>query len=186
MNFIVKRLPNPGKLSMLVITLLLLFIYNATIAADPAKGIVTDESGKPLEGVTITVKGNRSGTTSLADGTFTLNAPAGSILTISYIGYESQELATTPGNELKIILKGKSNAMDNVIVIGYGTQLKKDLTGAIGSISEKDIEASITTPDQALRGKVSGVQVHTDSHSPGGGISVQIRGTASISAGGSP
>ncbi len=88
---------------------------------------------------------------------------------------------------MSVVLQDKANTMDNVVVVGYGSQQKRDLTGAIASISEKDIEkSSITTPDQALRGKVSGVQVHTNSHSPGGGISVQIRGTASISAGGAP
>ncbi|MDB5246605.1 MAG: hypothetical protein JWQ40_999 [Segetibacter sp.] len=186
MNMFTKRLPEAGMLSSLLIVLLLLFC-NSAMAFDPTKGRVTDASGKPLEGVTVTVKGKGSATTTSSDGTFTIDATKGTVLTISYVGFEDQQVSVSTGRDLSIVMKEKVNTMDNVIVIGYGTQSKKDLTGAIGSISEKDIEkSSITTPDQALRGKVSGVQVRTNSHAPGGGIAVQIRGTASISAGGSP
>jgi len=187
MKVLTKRMEGNGKISTLLIMLLLLLFYNSAMAFVPVRGMVTDASGKPLEGVTITVKGKTIATTTSANGTFTIDAPKGSVLSVSYVGYEDQEVTITPGKDIKIALTDKINTMDNVIVIGYGTQRKKDLTGAIGSITEKDIEkSSIITPDQALRGKVSGVQVHTNSHAPGGGISVQIRGTASISAGGAP
>lgn len=180
------RLPEGGKLPALLTVLLLLF-FNIAMAFESIKGVVTDATGKPLEGVTVSVKGKTSATTTSSDGSFTIDAARGAILNLSYIGYEDQQVSVTAAQTIKVVLKEKANTMDNVIVIGYGTQQKKDLTGAIGSISEKDIEkSSITTPDQALRGKVSGVQVRTNSHAPGGGIAVQIRGTASISAGGAP
>ncbi len=186
MKKFMKRLSEGGKFFSLLCMSLLLFFNNSAMALDPVNGVVTDESGKPMEGVTITVKGKLMAVTSSADGTFAIDAPKGSVLNISYTGYEELKVAVT-GKSLVIVLKEKNNSLDNVVVIGYGTQQRKDLTGAIGSINAKDIEkSSITTPDQALRGKVAGVQVHTNSHAPGGGISVQIRGTASISAGGSP
>ena len=185
MNYFFKRLPEVGKLSMLLFMLPLLLFCNAVMALDPVKGIVTDTSGTPLVGVSIT--GKNIATSTATDGTFSINAAKGAVLTISYIGYENQRVIVTLGRDLKIVLKEKVGSMDNVIVVGYGTQLKKDLTGSIGTISEKDIEkGSITRPDEALRGKVAGVQVRTNSHAPGGGIAVQIRGTASISAGGAP
>ncbi|TKK68342.1 TonB-dependent receptor [Ilyomonas limi] len=185
MNLFLKRLRERGKLSALLTVLLLLTV--TAIAAAPIKGVITDASGKPLEGVTVTVKGTTSATMTSSDGTFTIDAGTGAVLVISSVGFESLEVPMTTGKNMTIVLKEKVNTMDEVIVIGYGSQQKKDLTGAIASVSEKDIEkTAITTPDQALKGKVAGVQVHTNSHAPGGGISVQIRGTASISAGGSP
>lgn len=187
MKVLTKRIEGNGKISCPLIMLLLLLFYNSAMAFVPVRGMITDASGKPLEGVTISVKGKSSATTTSSDGTFTIDAPKGSVLTVSYVGYEDQQVPVLTIQNMKVVLKERVNTMDNVIVIGYGTQQKRDLTGAIGSISEKDIEkSSINTPDQALRGKVSGVQVHTNSHAPGGGIAVQIRGTASISAGGSP
>ncbi len=180
-----ERLRKGSLLSALL--LILLFFSTAAMAADPLKGMVTDASGKPLEGVSVTVKGTGNATMTDAGGAFTLNAKPGSVLVFSSVGYEIKEITFSAAQNTNIVLKELVNSMEDVIVIGYGSQQKKDLTGAIASVSAKDIEGSaITTPDQAMRGKVAGVQVHTNSHAPGGGISVQIRGTASISAGGSP
>ncbi len=84
-------------------------------------------------------------------------------------------------------MSSDTQSLEEVVVIGYGTQQKKDLTGAIASVSSKDIESNtVSTPDQALQGKVAGVNVRRNSFAPGGGISVQVRGTASLSAGGQP
>jgi TonB-linked SusC/RagA family outer membrane protein len=180
-----KRLPR-WFLHTLSLSLLLL-IYNAAMAYDPIKGTIRTADGSPMEGVTISVLGTNTTTATAADGTFTINATPGTVLVISYVGYETQQFKLTQLANINIVLKEKINTMDNVVVVGYGTQQKKDLTGAIGSVSEKDLEkSSISTADKALQGKISGVQVHTNSHAPGGGISVRIRGTASLSAGGSP
>jgi TonB-linked SusC/RagA family outer membrane protein len=183
---IVNRLPGRGFFALFPLMMLLLF--SSTVhAQEAAKGLVTNSSGKPLEGVTISNRQKNKSTTTAADGSFSIDAAKGTTLTLSYVGYESQDYKLTNLAGLNIVLQEKVNNMDNVIVIGYGTVQKKDLTGAVGSISDKDLEkASINTPDKALQGKLSGVQVHTNSHAPGGGISVQIRGTASLSAGGSP
>ena len=151
-------------------------------------GNVTDSKGIPLGGVNVLEKGTQNGTLTDFDGNFsiTVNSTA-SVLLFSYVGMKSVEQSVGTNTSLNIQMQDDAQALDEVVVVGYGTQRKKDLTGAISSISESKIEkASITTPDQALKGKVAGVQVRTNSYAPGGGISVKVRGTASISAGGSP
>ena len=181
------NLTGRGSFALILLTMLFLFTSASVIAQEVAKGQVTNAGGKPLEGVTILLKQKNISTTTAPDGGFSIPAAKGAVLTVSYVGFETQEYKLANLSGIDIVLQERINNMDNVVVIGYGTVQKKDLTGAVGSISDKNIEKnSITRPDEALRGKVAGVQVHTNSHSPGGGITVQIRGTASISAGGSP
>ncbi len=151
-------------------------------------GKVTDENDQALPGVSIVVKGTTTGTASTADGSYSLAVKTGSVtLVFSFMGYVAQEVVVGNRTNVNVKLLPTAEQLKEVVVVGYGTQQKKDLTGAVGSISAKDIELStINTPDKALQGKIAGVQVHTNSHAPGGGISVQVRGTASLSAGGSP
>ena len=151
-------------------------------------GKITDENDQPLPGVSIVVKRTATGAVSKADGTFSLTVKEGAItLVFSFVGYVAQEILVGGKTVIDVKMMPTAEQLREVVVVGYGTQQKKDLTGAVGSISAKDIEmATINTPDKALQGKIAGVQVHTNSHSPGGGIAVQVRGTASLSAGGSP
>ena len=151
-------------------------------------GKVTDSSGTPVPGVSVVVKGTTNGTITDVNGSYSLtNIPANSTLQFSFVGMKMQEIAIGNKTSINVVMEEEAIGIDEVVAVGYSTQRKKDLTGAIGSVSEKNIEkASIISPDEALRGKVSGVQVHTNSHSPGGGMAVQVRGTSSISAGGSP
>ncbi|WP_461040642.1 SusC/RagA family TonB-linked outer membrane protein [Spirosoma harenae] len=151
-------------------------------------GKVTDENDQPMPGVSIVVKGSTIGTATRADGTFSLNVKEGSAtLVFSFMGYIAHEVSLGNKSIIDVKLLPNAEQLKEVVVVGYGTQQKKDLTGAVGSISAKDIETStINTPDKALQGKIAGVQVHTNSHAPGGGIAVQVRGTASLSAGGAP
>ncbi|WP_353718964.1 TonB-dependent receptor [Dyadobacter sp. 676] len=152
------------------------------------KGRITDEKSQPLVGVNIVVKGTSIGTTSDADGRFELNnLSENQVLVFSFIGYVQQEIAVRSQTTIDVQLVPNAEQLSEVVVVGYGTVQKKDLTGAIATIAGKDIEqGSINTPDKALQGKIAGVQVNTNSHAPGGGISVQVRGTASLSASGSP
>lgn len=154
----------------------------------PVKGRITDEKGQPLVGVNIVVKGTSSGTVSDADGKYELNSVSeNQALVFSFIGYIQQEVTVKNQSAIDIQLVPNAEQLSEVVVVGYGTVQKKDLTGAIATIAGKDIEqGSINTPDKALQGKIAGVQVNTNSHAPGGGISVQVRGTASLSASGSP
>lgn len=151
-------------------------------------GKITGENGEPIPGVTIVVKGTATGTTNNPDGTYKISVNTNAkTLVYSSIGFIGQEMAVGAQTTINVVLQTDTRQMDEVVVVGYGSQKKSDLTGAIASVSGKDIEkATINTPDKALQGKVAGVQVHTNSNAPGGSIAVQIRGTASLSAGGSP
>lgn len=163
-------------------------ITEKTAADQPIKGKITDENGQALPGVNVVIKGSSIGTSSNAEGIFELKSvSSGQILVFSFIGYVQQEIPVGTQEVINIKLLPTAEQLSEVVVVGYGTVQKKDLTGAVAMISGKDIEqGSINTPDKALQGKIAGVQVHTNSHAPGGGISVQVRGTASLSAGGTP
>ncbi len=151
-------------------------------------GTVTDNNGSPLPGASVVVKGTNNGTTTDFDGKYSLNITDGKeTLLFSYIGFKAFEIGVNGKSIIDVSLEEDAQSLDEVVVVGYGTMDKRDVTGSISSISEGDIEkASITRPDEALKGKVSGVQVRNNSYAPGGGISVRVRGTASISAGGAP
>ncbi|MBL7726021.1 MAG: TonB-dependent receptor [Chitinophagaceae bacterium] len=151
-------------------------------------GKVTDASGAPLANASITVKGSRSGTASGADGTFSLSVPDNAkTLVISAIGFETQEVTIT-GSSLSISLKeGDSRSMDEVIVVGYGTKIKKDLTGNIARVKGSEIaNTPVANFTQALQGRAAGVFVESQNGKVGEGIKVRIRGAGSISASNSP
>ena len=148
-----------------------------------ATGIVLeDSSGQPLFGVTIFIKGTKTGVTTDVDGSFSIKAKIGETLVASYLGYASTEVKVTgTGGQLKIRLKEDRKALDEVVVIGYGKAKRKDLTGSISSISgEELLKTRPVTFDQALQGKVAGVVVQQTSGQPGGGVNIQIRGLSSF------
>ncbi len=152
------------------------------------QGKVIDENDAPLPGVNVVVKGTTTGTVTDIQGNYRLTvSDEAAVLVFSSIGYTSQEIVIGSQSTINIEMAPDVKSLEEIIVIGYGTQQKKDLTGSVASVSSKDLEANtISTPDQALQGKVAGVNVRRNSFAPGGGISVQIRGTASLSAGGQP
>lgn len=154
----------------------------------PINGTVRDSAtGKILVGVTIQVKGSTLGTVTDANGRFRLSAPDHAILVISYLGYDKREIALNGRSTIDVSLSPATTGLDQVIVVGYGTQKKKDLTGAIASINSNDIkDLSVTRVDQALLGKVAGVQVKPVSGAPGAAPQIRVRGIGSISAGGDP
>ncbi|WP_405380339.1 SusC/RagA family TonB-linked outer membrane protein [Maribacter sp. LLG6340-A2] len=151
-------------------------------------GTVTDQNGTPLPGASVVVKNSNNGTTTDFDGNYVLrNVDENQTIIFSYIGFKALEVKVNKKSVIDVSLEEDAQSLDEVVVVGYGTMQKRDVTGSISSISDNDIEkASISRPDEALKGKVSGVQVRNNSYAPGGGISVRVRGTASISAGGAP
>ncbi len=151
-------------------------------------GTVTSaEDGGALPGVNILEKGTTNGVISDVDGKYSITVGDDATLIFSSIGFITQEVSVGNQSVIDMALATDVQSLEEVVVIGYGTQQKKDLTGSVSSISSKDINnALISTPDEALQGQIAGVQVHKNSHEPGGGISVRIRGTASLNAGGSP
>lgn len=160
-----------------------------TVAQNTIRGQVTDqEDNGPLPGVNVVVKGTTTGTVTDIDGNYTLQVSEDArTLVFSSVGYQSKEVNIGNRSEINLSLSSEVTSLSEVVVIGYGTQRKSDLTGAVSSVSREELEMPIVqTPDQALQGKVAGVNVFTGSHEPGGAINVQVRGTASLNAGGSP
>ena len=170
---------------LFVSLVLLLFLSSTrTLAQSTVTGVVTDSATRnPLQAVSVLVKGTTTGTQTGADGKFTIAVPAGATtLVISSVGYTSQEVAIGSEN-LNISLSSSSTVLTDVVVIGYGTVKKKDLTGAISTVSEKDFQkGTIVTPDQLIAGKVAGVQVISNGGAPGAGSTIRIRGGASLNA----
>lgn len=156
-------------------------------AQGPVTGRVTNGQGEPLAGITVMVKGTKRGVTTDGNGYFSISAPENAVLVFSHVGYSSRELAVGSRSVIDVSLEESNTSLNQVVVVGYGTQKRKDLTGSVGVVSEKDIsDLSVTRVDQALSGKVAGVQVKTTSGQPGAAPQVRIRGIGSISAGTDP
>ncbi|MDE6491277.1 MAG: SusC/RagA family TonB-linked outer membrane protein [Muribaculaceae bacterium] len=157
----------------------------AQVETQPVSGSVTDENGEPAIGATVQVVETGYGTATDVDGKFTVNAPANGKLRISYIGYETQEVAIKGRKEIKITLSESTTALDEVVVVGYGTLKRKEMTSAISHVSAKDLnQISSLDASMLLQGKVSSVSVtNTALADPNSGGSIQIRGISSRNAG---
>lgn len=150
--------------------------------ANVFSGIVTDKKGETMPGVNILIKGTSVGTTTNIDGAFSLSsANSKEVLVFSFIGKVSLEVAATAGEPLKVILEDESQNIDEVVVVGYGTQKKSVVTGSISSVKSSDLEdVVIPRIEQALQGRTSGLTITSSSGQPGSGSTVRIRGTTSI------
>lgn len=151
-------------------------------------GRVTNDKGEPLSGVSVQINGTSIGTSTDANGNYRIDGMStGAVLTFRFLGFITQELAYTGQSELSVVLKILESDLDEVVVVGYGTQLKKTLTGAVSVIKFDDIEATgLSTVSHALAGKASGLRVNQMSAQPGGGVKLKIRGEASGGAGSEP
>ncbi len=149
--------------------------------------VVDAQEHTPLVGVTIAVKGTSQGATTDVNGHFTLSAPAGSTLVITYVGYERIEQVATEGAALTITLAKNSKSLNEIVVVSYGTQKQRNITGAISTVSAKEMEdMPVGQFAQKLQGKVPGVQINQSTGRPGQGMSFRIRGSASLNAGNGP
>lgn len=152
-------------------------------------GRVTDAEGNALAGASVRVKGSDEGTSTASDGSFSIHVQQNKfVLVVSYVNYETKEI-TVSGNQssLQIVLKKKDSELNEVVVVGYGSQKKKDLTGSIATISSKDLDnRSNSQFGYSIEGKAAGVQVVRSSGQPQAGFSIRIRGTSSITAGSDP
>ncbi|RYY21302.1 MAG: TonB-dependent receptor [Cytophagaceae bacterium] len=164
-------------------------LHPAAINEWQLTGRVTNEKGEGLPGVTVVLKGTTKGTSSGADGSFTLSVPetAGTIV-FSFIGYTTQERKFNSNEKFTVRLVEDSQSLDDVVVVGYGTQKRADVTSAIATFEagKQLTERPITRVDQALVGQLAGVQVQQTSGVPGRAFSIQVRGTGSLSAGNEP
>jgi TonB-linked SusC/RagA family outer membrane protein len=166
----------------LIYTLLLLPLF-ALSQGKIVSGMVNDDMGGPLPGATVQVKGSESiGSITDFDGKFTIALKAGETkIIISYVGFESQEVDVSSQSNISVSLQQDVSELEEVVVIGYGTVLKKDLTGSVASVKVSEtISRQSTTVDQLLQGRAAGVQVTQNAANPGSGISVRIRGTSSL------
>ena len=138
------------------------------------KGIVKDTSGEPVIGATVIQKGTSQGVITDFDGRFSLNAPSNSTLLISYIGFTTQEVSVKGKNLISVTLEPESQTLSEVVVVGYGTMRKSDLTGAVGSLGAKEMEKSpVVSVGQAIQGKIAGLQV-VDNGKPGDNVAIKI------------
>ena len=175
-------------MNKLITLLLFSFITVAGFAqTNVLSGIVTDATGLGMPGVTVLVKGTNVGSITDIDGNFQINVTPGDVLQISYIGYEAQNITFSNQTSLKVVLIEELTVLNEVVVVGYGVQKKKDLTTAVSTVDEKSIkDRPMISAAEALQGKAAGVQVTQPSGKPGVGLSVRVRGATSVLAGNEP
>ena len=152
------------------------------------KGIIYDEQGETIIGASVLIKGEETtGTTSDMDGKFTLSVPQGSTLVISYIGYHPQEIKIRKRTALHVILKEDNQLLEEVVVVGYGTVKKSDLTGSVSGVSTRQFKNQpVKRVENILQGRTPGVEVTATSGVPGAGMKVRVRGTTSINKSSDP
>lgn len=173
-----------------------IYLKEKTVSETPQKGerlitisgIIVDEKGEMIIGASIAVQGTTLGTITNADGEYSLaNVPENSQITISFIGYQSISLPANAKALGKIVMKEDNELLDEVVVVGYGTQSKARVTGSIASLKKEQIkDMPVTSFEQAIAGQMPGVQVMQQSGTPGSGSSIKVRGASSITAGTNP
>ena len=168
-------------INRLTFSVMMMLLSSSMLAQNiKVHGVVKDGTGESVIGATVVQKGTGNGTITDFDGNFSLSVPSDAILTISYIGFATQDIHVNGQNNLSVVLHDNSQTLTEVVVIGYGTMRKSDLTGAIGSLAAKDMENSpVSNIGQAIQGKIAGLQV-VDAGKPGDNVSLKIRGLGSI------
>lgn len=151
------------------------------------KGILRNSANEPMAGVSVLVKGTATATSTDASGRYEIKVKKGQVLLFRNVGYVEQEYTVNQQSNVDITMESSSEDLDEVVVIGYGSQQKKDVTGAIAMVSMKNVAGqAITSPDQALTGQIAGVTVSTSNGAPGGGPRIQVRGIGAVGAGSQP
>ena len=175
------------KKLLITLTIVLGTCFPALAQQLQVSGTVKDHTGTPVAGATILVEGTTMGTTSNADGSYIIEAPSDATLLVSFIGYQSQQIAVAGKTRIDITLKEDSQSIDDVIVVAFGTAKKEAFTGSATVIKSEDISKSQqSNVAQALAGKVAGVQLTNTSGQPGSSPEIRIRGFSSLNAGNSP
>jgi iron complex outermembrane receptor protein len=172
----------------LAVLLMVISTTMSVMAQDVSvSGKVTDAKTGGIPGVTVTLKGSTRGTNTDVEGNYQISVPGNATLSFSAIGYETQDVAVGNKSVLNVVLSEDIKALEEVVVVGYGTVKKKDATGAVSALGSKDFQKGIvTSPEQLMQGRVAGVQITQSSGEPGGGINVRIRGTSSVLGGNNP
>ena len=161
--------------------------FTAFATAQTVTGTVTDSKGDPVSGISVTVKGTTKGTSTNAQGVYTINAASGATLVFSGTGFTSQSVKISGADAVNVTIQTSVSNLNEVVVIGYGTARKKDLTGSVSSVQARNFnKGPIANPDQLLIGKVAGLQVINNGGQPGAATVVKIRGNNSLRSGNSP
>ena len=169
------------------ITLLTLIMSIGMFAQNMVKGTVVDETDLPMIGATVMIKGAAGGTITDFDGNFTISAKKGQVIAISYIGYKTQEVKYTNQQKIAVKMVPDSKALDEVVVVGYGSMKRSDLTGSVSSIAAKDVkEFQSSSVLGALGGQIAGVQITQSDGGPGSGFNINIRGVGTMTGDASP
>ena len=170
-----------------ILLLFLIFSFSATAQSFSVSGRVTDDSSHALAGASVLEKGTKNSTVTGEDGSFRMNVSSGKAkLSISFVGHEPMEIAVDNQSQLSVVLKSANENLQDVVVIGYGTVKRKDVTGAVAGISQKDIKSRpVTNALEAMQGKVAGVDI-TSTERPGQLGNITIRGVRSLTASNSP
>lgn len=158
------------------------------VAAVSISGRVTDEESNGLPGVSVVLKGSLTGASTNSEGSYTISVPAANgTLVFSYVGYETQEVAIGGRTTVNVQLKADTKSLQEVVVVGYGSQIKKEVTGAVQTIGAAEIkDLPVSQIGQKLQGRLAGVQINQTTGRPGSGINIRIRGQLSVSAGSDP
>ena len=181
-NIITKTISHRG-----FITLLALVMSISLYAQNLVKGTVVDETDLPLIGATVLIKGNSGGTITDIDGNYSINAKKGSTIVVSYIGYKTQEVKYTGQQKVNIKMIPDNQALDEVVVVGYGSMKRSDLTGSVASVAAKDVVGfQSSSVIGALGGQIAGVQITQSDGGPGSGFNINIRGVGTMTGDASP
>ncbi|MHA4808494.1 SusC/RagA family TonB-linked outer membrane protein [Flavitalea flava] len=179
-----RLLAKVGSLALLCV----LFTLSAFSQTKTITGKVSDDKGAPIQGATVSANGSKAGSSSGADGTFRIAVPQNAqTLIISSVGFNQQEISIGDQTSINVTLATATANLNEIVVIGYGTARKKDLTGSVGSVKAKDFnQGTIAAPDQLLQGKVAGLEITSNSGQPGAATTIKIRGNNSIRANNNP
>lgn len=187
-KLLVYFLPVLRQKTLYVMAFLLLIVQLGLFAQNMSvKGTVKASDGTTLPGVNISIKGTAMGTTTEANGQFSISTPSNGTLVFSFVGYETSEVPVGGKTQIDVTLREAVSNLQEVVVVGYGTQQKKDVTGAVAVVSSKEFKERPNTQfGYALEGKLAGVQIVRPSGQPQAGFSIRIRGTSTITAGSEP
>lgn len=174
-----KKWTFQGRLCLLIMSLILSFSLSAQ-NRNTISGVVLDEAGETIIGATVSAKGTTNSTITDIDGAFTLNAEENATISVSFIGFITQDIPVAGRTNLRIVLKENTTLLDEVVVVGYGVMRKKDLTGSLSSVDSKALQDKpVANIGEALQGRAAGVQI-INSGAPGSNVSIRVRGLGSI------
>ncbi|GAB3506890.1 SusC/RagA family TonB-linked outer membrane protein [Emticicia fontis] len=165
----------------------LLVLFCSSFAFSQIKGTVSGSDGATLAGVNVSIKGTSKGTQTGADGTYKIDANKGSVLVFSFVGFTAKEVTVSDNSDINVTLELDEKLLGEIVVVGYGSQLKKNVTGAVQNIGAKEIkDIPVSQIGQKLQGQLAGVQINQTTGKPGQGMNIRIRGQLSVSAGSDP